>query len=61
MILFFEKAWFLWWIFAIVAIVRWFSAASVEPPVGSQSLHEFPRDRPSGQAALDQQFISKAS
>jgi hypothetical protein len=29
-ILFMEKTWFLWWVFAIVVIVRWFHLLSMD-------------------------------
>lgn len=30
MILFMEKTWFLWWMFAVVVILRWFHVSSVD-------------------------------
>jgi len=30
MIPFFEKTWFLWWIFAVVVILRWFHTQSTD-------------------------------
>lgn len=30
MIPFFEKTWFLWWIFAVVVILRWFHTQSAD-------------------------------
>jgi hypothetical protein len=42
MTLFIEKTWFLWWIFAVVFILRWFHVSSVDidaedesPPIAS--------------------------
>ena len=31
MILFLEKTWFLWWIFAVAAILRWFHGIAEGP------------------------------
>ena len=31
---FFEKTWFLWWIFAIFVILRWFHLFSSQTPEG---------------------------
>ena len=31
MILFLEKTWFLWWIFAVAAILRWFHGIAAGP------------------------------
>jgi hypothetical protein len=60
LITFIEKTWFLWWIFAIMIILRWFSAASVDPHLDA-ALEEFPRNRQSGEGAIGQQFVAKAS
>jgi len=42
MTLFIEKTWFIWWVFAVVLILRWFHVASVgidaeeeNPPIAS--------------------------
>ena len=35
MILFLEKTWFLWWIFAVAAILRWFHGIAAGPELGN--------------------------
>jgi hypothetical protein len=57
---FIEKTWFLWWIFAVIVILRWFSAASVDPPIEPYAPEKFPHDRQSGQTPMNQQFAPKA-
>jgi len=32
-ILFIEKTWFLWWMLAIIIVLRWFHVASANPKV----------------------------
>jgi hypothetical protein len=61
MIVFFEKTWFLWWAFAVIVILRWFSAASVDPPVGDPEPKDVPRDGRSGPSSMDQRFVPKTS
>lgn len=41
MILFMTKTWFLWWIFAVVVIVRWFHVLSTDAAIE-------PLDKPAG-------------
>ncbi|HEX8817353.1 MAG TPA: hypothetical protein VF753_17800 [Terriglobales bacterium] len=59
MILFLEKTWPLWWIFAVIIILRWFSATSFDPHVEAPA-HEFPRDRQSSEGP-NRTFVPKAS
>lgn len=33
MILFIEKTWFLWWMLAIIIVLRWFHVVSANPKV----------------------------
>ena len=39
MVEFFEKTWFIWWLFGIVVIVRWFQIVSCGPEIESAEHH----------------------
>jgi hypothetical protein len=57
MILFFEKTWLLWWMFAVVVILRWFHVLSADP--GSDAL-DSPNDDRSESHVVSAKIVSRA-
>jgi hypothetical protein len=58
MISFFEKTWFLWWMFAVVVILRWHHVLSAYP--GSESLDSPKQEQSELGAAVSGKFASRA-
>ena len=55
MLQFIENTWFLWWIFAIVVIFRWFHVFSTDPE--SEDLGQTSEAGPNPASASGDQFL----